>query len=60
VHTVAPSSTETALFRTAFGDGPVPEDQILDPADVAEVIAHCITGDLRYTSGEVIYVHKSP
>jgi NAD(P)-dependent dehydrogenase (short-subunit alcohol dehydrogenase family) len=60
VHTVAPSSTETALFRAAFGDGPVPDDQILTPADVAEVIVHCLTGHLRYTSGEVIYVHKSP
>jgi NAD(P)-dependent dehydrogenase (short-subunit alcohol dehydrogenase family) len=60
VHTVAPSSTETKLFRAAFGDGPVPDRQILAPADVAEIILGCVRGELRYTSGEVIYVHKSP
>ena len=27
--------------------------------EVARVVASCIHGDLRHTSGEVIYVHKT-
>ena len=60
VHTIAPSSTDTAMFRAAFGNAQPAEDQILAPQDVAEVVLQCLRGDLRHTSGEMIYVHKSP
>ena len=36
-----------------------PSEKTLDPSDVASIIADCVTGKLRHTSGEVIYVHKT-
>jgi NAD(P)-dependent dehydrogenase (short-subunit alcohol dehydrogenase family) len=59
VHTVAPSATETEMFRGIMTRDQFPTEQTLDPADVARIIGQCVTGDLRYTSGEVIYVHKT-
>jgi NAD(P)-dependent dehydrogenase (short-subunit alcohol dehydrogenase family) len=58
VHTVAPGAVETKMLRSAFTTDQFPSDQTLDPSDVAAVIAQCVAGDLRHTSGEVIYVHK--
>jgi hypothetical protein len=31
----------------------------MQPADVARVVLQCVRGDLRYSSGEVIYLHKT-
>lgn len=59
VHTVAPAAAETAMFRSLFSPEKYPAQETLDPAEVARVIAQCITGDLAHTSGEVIYLHKS-
>lgn len=59
VHTVAPSATETAMFRTLLTPMQFPKENALDPSDVARVIAQCVCGDLTYTSGEVIYLHKT-
>ena len=59
VHTVAPAATETAMFRGLMTTEQYPAEKTLDPSDVAGVIADCVTGSLRYTSGEVIYVHKT-
>ena len=59
VHTVAPGATETGMFRALPGMADYPADKTLDPSEVARIIGRCVTGDLRYTSGEVIYVHKT-
>jgi NAD(P)-dependent dehydrogenase (short-subunit alcohol dehydrogenase family) len=59
VHTVAPGSVETAMFRGIMSVEQWPAEKTLDPAEVARVVAQCVTGDLRHTSGEVIYVHKT-
>jgi NAD(P)-dependent dehydrogenase (short-subunit alcohol dehydrogenase family) len=59
VHTIAPSATETDMFRGILSKEQVPTEKILQPADVAQVIADCLTGRLKYTSGEVIYLHKT-
>ena len=59
VHTIAPSATETAMFRLLMTAEQYPTEKTLDPADVARIIADCVTGELRHTSGEVIYVHKT-
>ena len=59
VHTIAPSATETAMFRSLMTAEQYPTEKTLDPADVARIIADCVTGELRHTSGEVIYVHKT-
>ena len=59
VHTVAPGSVETEMFRRLMTREQWPADKTLDPADVARIIGQCVTGELRYTSGEVIYVHRT-
>ena len=59
VHTVAPGSVETEMFRGLMTREQWPADKTLDPADVARIIGQCVTGELRYTSGETIYVHKT-
>lgn len=60
VHTIAPSATETEMFRALPGMASFPKDATMSPDDVARVIVQCITGELAHTSGEVIYLHKSP
>lgn len=59
VHTVAPGATETVMLRSVVTPEQYPPEKALQPSDVAGVIAQCVVGDLRYTSGEVIYVHKT-
>jgi NAD(P)-dependent dehydrogenase (short-subunit alcohol dehydrogenase family) len=59
VYTIAPAAVETGMFRSIMTAEQFSPDRTLDPAEVAQAIAQCITGDLRHTSGEVIYLHKS-
>ena len=59
VHTVAPGAVETQMMRSVLSHEQLPPEQALDPSDVAKVIGQCVSGDLKYTSGEVIYVHKT-
>ena len=59
VHTVAPAAVETAMFRQILTPEQYPAAKTLAPEDVARTIAHCVTGELKYTSGEVIYVRKT-
>jgi 3-oxoacyl-[acyl-carrier protein] reductase len=58
VHTVAPGAVETEMFRTLATEEQWPREKTLDPSDVARVIAQCVEGDLRHTSGEVIFLSK--
>ena len=58
-HCVAPGGVETSMFRGLPGTADVPAASLLSPADVATVIADCLTGPLRYSSGETIYLRKS-
>jgi 3-oxoacyl-[acyl-carrier protein] reductase len=58
VHTIAPAAVETAMFRGILSEDQYPREKALSPADVAKVILQCVRGDLRYTSGEVIYLSK--
>ncbi|MGA2229545.1 MAG: SDR family oxidoreductase [Tepidisphaeraceae bacterium] len=59
MHVVAPGAVETRMFRDLFTPQQFPAEKALAPADVAGVIVQCVRGDLRYSSGEVIYVHKT-
>ena len=59
VHVVAPGATETSMLRASFSKDQFPADQAMDPAEVADVIVHCVLGDLKYSSGEVIYLRKN-
>jgi NAD(P)-dependent dehydrogenase (short-subunit alcohol dehydrogenase family) len=56
---VAPASVETEMLRKLVTEDQVGKDKTLAPEDVAKTIAACIAGDLRFASGETIYVHKS-
>lgn len=59
VYTVSPGSSETAMFRSLVSEQQWGRDKTLDPADIARVIADCLTGPLRHTVGEVIYLKKT-
>jgi NAD(P)-dependent dehydrogenase (short-subunit alcohol dehydrogenase family) len=59
VHTIAPGATETEMFRQIATPEQYPTEKTLSPDSVARVISQCVTGELRYTSGEVIYLHKT-
>lgn len=59
VHTIAPSAVETGMFRQILSPEQYPTEKTLTPDDVATLIVQCVTGELRHTSGEVIYVHKT-
>jgi len=59
VHVIAPGGVETKMLREAFSKDVYPPEKAMRPEDVAETIAQCVRGELRYTSGEVIYVHKT-
>lgn len=59
VHTVAPGAVETGMLRSLMTPDEFPAEKTLDPAEVARVIGLCVSGELRYTSGEVIYLHKT-
>ena len=58
VHTIAPAAVETGMFRQILTAEQYPTEKTLSPQDVARAIVQCVTGELSYTSGEVIYLHK--
>jgi len=57
-YAVAPGAVETQMLRNIVDDKVLPSDQTLNAADVALVIASCVEGDLKHSSGEVIYLHR--
>ena len=59
VHTIAPGSVETAMFRKLMSPQQWPTERTLDPSEVARLVVQCVSGDLRHTSGEVIFLHKT-
>ncbi len=59
VHTIAPGAVETSMLRSLFSAEQYPCEKALQPEDVARVIGQCVRGDLRYASGEVIYLQKT-
>jgi NAD(P)-dependent dehydrogenase (short-subunit alcohol dehydrogenase family) len=58
VHTVAPGAVETGMFRALLSVQDWPRERCLAPADVATTIVMCITGELRHTTGEVIWMRE--
>ena len=59
VHTVAPGAVETPMLRQIVGTEQLPTENTLSPDDVARMVRQCVSGELRHTSGEVIYIHKT-
>lgn len=58
VFSIAPSGVETPMFRQLLSPEQVPTEMILQPDDVAALIADAVNGSLRFSSGETIYLHK--
>jgi NAD(P)-dependent dehydrogenase (short-subunit alcohol dehydrogenase family) len=58
VHTVAPGAVETGMFRALLSEQQWPKEKCLDPADVAKMIVMCVTGELKHTTGEVIWMRE--
>jgi NAD(P)-dependent dehydrogenase (short-subunit alcohol dehydrogenase family) len=58
VHTLAPAAVESAMFRQFLTPEQYPTEKTLSPTDVGRVIVQCVRGELRYASGEVIFLHK--
>jgi NAD(P)-dependent dehydrogenase (short-subunit alcohol dehydrogenase family) len=59
VHTIGPGAVETGMLRAIASVDQLPAENTMAPEDVARVIVQCICGDLRYSSGEVIYLHRT-
>lgn len=57
-YTVAPGAVETGMFRAILSEAEFSREKTLDPQDVASVILQCVAGDLRHSSGEVIWMQK--
>lgn len=57
-YAVAPGAVETQMLRAILDETQVPPEITLDPTDVADVIAYCLCGPLRHSSGETIYLKK--
>jgi NAD(P)-dependent dehydrogenase (short-subunit alcohol dehydrogenase family) len=60
VHTIAPGAVETAMLRQVVSVEQLPTEQTLSPREVARVVVQCVTGELKHTSGEVIWLSKAP
>lgn len=59
VHTIAPGAVETEMFRNLRTPEQWPRSKCLEPEEVADVVGLCVAGDLRYASGQVIYLRKT-
>jgi len=59
VHTIAPGAVETAMLRQLLTTEQLPTEKTMSAEEVAAVIVQCVIGQLRHTSGEVIYLHKT-
>jgi 3-oxoacyl-[acyl-carrier protein] reductase len=58
-YAIAPGAVETGMFRRMVSREKWPVEKTMEPADVARVVAQCIDGDLKYASGEVIFLSKT-
>lgn len=61
VHGVAPGAVETGMFRGIVDEKTWPKSKTLPPGEVAELIAGILDGgSFKFTSGETIYLRRSP
>ena len=58
VYTITPGAVETSLFRSLMTPDQFPADKTLSPTDVAKMVVQCAKGNMQFTSGEVIWMHK--
>jgi NAD(P)-dependent dehydrogenase (short-subunit alcohol dehydrogenase family) len=53
-YSIAPGAVETAMLRSVVTTEQLPQNRVLDPAAVAEVIVACALGKRRTEAGKVI------
>jgi NAD(P)-dependent dehydrogenase (short-subunit alcohol dehydrogenase family) len=58
-YAIAPGAVETATLRLIVSEQQLPREQTMQPVDIARVVAACIDGDLKYASGEVIFLSRA-
>lgn len=51
---IAPGAIETPMLRGIFNEKAVPPDAAMDPAEVAQAIVDCLTGERGFDNGETI------
>ena len=56
VFAAAPGAVETRMLRTAFPD--FPNDEVLAPSDVAEVVVSLTRSDCPHASGDTVFIKK--
>lgn len=56
---VAPAAVETDMFRALVTPEQYGPEKTLAPIDVARTVAACIDGNMRYASGETLYIHRT-
>jgi NAD(P)-dependent dehydrogenase (short-subunit alcohol dehydrogenase family) len=59
VYAIAPGAVETSMFRAIATEEQWPKEKTLQPSDIARAIAACVDGDLKYASGEVIFLSRA-
>lgn len=55
---IAPAGVETKMFRGLLNVEQVATEEILEPGDVADLVAEAIGGSLRHSSGETVFMHR--
>jgi NAD(P)-dependent dehydrogenase (short-subunit alcohol dehydrogenase family) len=55
---IAPGAVDTPMYRAVIGGEAVDAEAVLQPEDVAAMIADALRGSLRYASGDTIFVHR--
>ncbi len=53
---IAPGAVETPMLRALFDEKSLPASATLNPAQVAELIAECVTGRRPFQSGQVMTI----
>ncbi len=57
---IAPSAVDTPMFKKVIGGQSIAADMMLQADDVAAMIADAVSGSLRYSSGDTIFIHSRP
>ena len=58
-YSIAPGAVETPMLRSLFSPEMVPETVCVEPDDVAQLIAGCVTGAFKEQNGRTIFVSRS-
>ncbi|MCR9217175.1 MAG: SDR family oxidoreductase [bacterium] len=57
-YAIAPGAVETPMLRSLFSPDIVPEAVCVEPDDVAQLIAGCVTGAFKEHNGRTLFISK--